>query len=79
LITRGYFRRQHPHWEQARLVAYSAAHAMGGKRQPPKITNWLPFPWEKSEAKLPDKDWVENERKRLKKMNLKNLKAKGKN
>ena len=29
LITRGYFRRYHPGWEQARLIAYNAAHAFG--------------------------------------------------
>ena len=44
LITRGYFRRHHPGWEQARLIAYHAAHAMGGKHQPPPVTQWLKFP-----------------------------------
>ena len=46
LITRGYFRRHHPGWEQARLIAYNAAHAMGAKN-PPTVTQWLQFPWEK--------------------------------
>ena len=47
LITRGYFKRYHPAWEQARLIAYNAAHCMGSKNAP-VITQWLKFPWEKS-------------------------------
>ena len=46
LITRGYFKRHHPGWEQARLIAYNAAYCMGSKNAP-IVTQWLPFPWEK--------------------------------
>ena len=64
LITRGYFRRYHPGWEQSRLIAYHAAHAFGSKHQPPPITQWLPFPWEKSEA--PSDDEVNEIREEIK-------------
>ena len=63
LITRGYFRRHHPGWEQARLIAYHAAHAMGGKHQPPPVTHWLKFPWEKDD--LPSDDEVNEMRELL--------------
>ena len=58
LITRGYFKRYHPGWEQARLIAYHAAHAFGSKHQPPPVTQWLPFPWEKAVTELPSDDEV---------------------
>ena len=64
LITRGYFRRYHPGWEQSRLIAYHAAHAFGSKHQPPPITQWLPFPWEKSKA--PSDDEVNEIREEIK-------------
>ena len=63
LITRGYWKRYHPGWEQARLIAYYAAHAMGCKHQPPPITQWMPFPWEKPD--LPNDDEVEEMRARI--------------
>ena len=51
LIDRGYRRRHRANWEQARLIAYCAAHAMGGKNIP-TIEKWMPLPWEKA-APLP--------------------------
>ncbi len=63
LITRGYLRRHRPGWEQARLIAYHAAHAMGGKHQPPPVTQWLKFPWEKDD--LPSDDEVNEMRELL--------------
>jgi hypothetical protein len=48
LITRGYFRRYHPGWEQARFIGYHAAHAMGSRTPPPPPSQWFPLPWEKS-------------------------------
>ena len=47
LITRGYFRRYHSGWEQARLVAYNAHYCMGSKNTPPTVNEWIKFPWEK--------------------------------
>jgi hypothetical protein len=47
LITRGYFRRHHPGWEQARLIAYNAHYCMGSKQTPPTVQEWLPLPWER--------------------------------
>ena len=71
LIIRGYLKRYHPGWEQARLVAYNAAHAMGGKHQPPPITQWISFPWEKhiNDADLPTDDVVDEIRAELQKQN----------
>ena len=63
LISRGYFRRQHAGWEQARLVAYNAHYAMGCKNTPPSVSEWLPFPWEKDE--LPSDEEIEETRKLL--------------
>ena len=70
LIKRGYFRRYHPEWEMARLIAHQVHYCMG---VPPGKTakepsEWVPFPWErkstKSEGDMPDK----NERKRMQQM-----------
>lgn len=65
LITRGYFRRYHPGWEQARLIAYHAAHAFGCKHTPPPPTQWLPYPWEKAE--MPSDDEVNEIREAIRK------------
>ena len=51
LIDRGYRRRHRADWEQARLIAYCAAHAMGGQNIP-TIEKWMPLPWEQA-APLP--------------------------
>ena len=63
-ITRGYFRRYHPGWEQARLIAYNAAHCMGAKN-PPTITQWLKFPWERDHAEEISDDEVNEIRKQI--------------
>ena len=58
-IIRGYNNRQHPGWEQARLVAYNAHYCMGvGKGQTaPTVTEWIKFPWEKEDvAPISDED-----------------------
>lgn len=65
LIIRGYFRRYHPGWEQARLIAYNAAHCMGAKN-PPTITQWLKFPWEHEHAEEISDDEVNEIRKQIK-------------
>ena len=64
LITRGYFRRYHPGWEQARLIAYNAAHCMGAKN-PPTITQWLKFPWERDHVEEISDDEVNEIRKQI--------------
>lgn len=69
LIIRGYSRRHHPGWEQARLVAYNAAHCMGSKHQPPPVDQWLPFSWEKPD--LPSDDIVNEMRRKLQAENTK--------
>jgi hypothetical protein len=71
LIIRGYFCRHHSGWEQARLIAYNAAHCMGGKHQPPPITSWLKFPWEKECIDLPSNDEIEEIRRNLQQQNAK--------
>lgn len=55
LITRGYFRRYHPSWEQARLIAHQVHYCMGlPKGQIAKTpTEFIPFPWEKEEDNMP--------------------------
>jgi hypothetical protein len=50
LITRGYFRRHHPGWEQVRLIAYNAHYCMGSKDPVPLVDEWIKFPWEKEPA-----------------------------
>jgi hypothetical protein len=70
LITRGYFKRYHPAWEQARLIAYNAAHCMGSKNAP-VITQWLKFPWETShDTELSDEE-VNEMREMIRKENEK--------
>ena len=64
LIARGYFRRYHPGWEQARLIAYNAAHCMGAKN-PQTITQWLKFPWERDHAEEISDDVVNEIRKQI--------------
>lgn len=62
LIIRGYCKRIQTEWEQARFVAYSAAHCMGSKETPPTQTEWYPFPWEKKQkyTNIPTKDEIED-------------------
>jgi hypothetical protein len=49
LIARGYFKRKHSDWEQARFIAYHVRYCMGAKKDEvvPTIERWYPFPWEK--------------------------------
>jgi hypothetical protein len=67
LITRGYFRRHHPGWEQARFIAYHAAHCMGSKHTPPPVSQWWPLPWEKDD--LPNDDEVNEMREKIRREN----------
>lgn len=69
LIIRGYSNRNHSGWEQARLVAYNAAHCMGSKHQPQSINQWLTFPWEKAHIELPTDEEVNETREKLQRMN----------
>ena len=48
-IIRGYHNRHHAGWEQARLVAYNAHYCMGSKDPVPTVTEWIKFPWEKTD------------------------------
>lgn len=48
-IIRGYNNRHHHGWEQARLVAYNAHYCMGSKDPVPTVTEWIKFPWEKTD------------------------------
>lgn len=51
LIVRGYFKRHHYGWEQARFVAYHVRYCMGVKKDEvvPTIEKWHPFPWEQEQ------------------------------
>lgn len=73
LITRGYFRRHHPGWEQARLIAYHAAYCMGSKNAPP-ITQWLKFQWEQDHDTLLTDEEAEEIRQELQRANAKIVK-----
>lgn len=65
LISKGYLKRHHPGWEQARLVAYNACFSMSTKTPPP-ITDWLSFPWEKNDvADIPDDEEIQKIRERI--------------
>lgn len=59
LISRGYQKRQHPAWEQARLMAYCAAHAMGSKEPPPPPKDWIRFPWESETRAISEEEEAE--------------------
>lgn len=63
LIIRGYQRRQHSGWEQARLIAYNARFCMGANN-PPTPLEWLPFPWEREP--LPTDDEINELRELIK-------------
>ena len=65
LITSGYYRRYHPSWEQARMIAHQVHYAMGcPKGQTPKTPEeWLPFPWDPKESAADD-DYDDDEIKR---------------
>lgn len=73
-IIRGYYRRFRSGWEQARLVAYCAAHCMGSKETPPSVEEWIKFPWqdeiEEKEITLEEyddlQDMIRAENERLK-------------
>lgn len=75
LITRGYFRRYHAGWEQARLVAYNAHYCMGSKNTPPTVQEWLPLPWEREASDpLLSEDEVEELRREIQRENERNAK-----
>lgn len=69
LITSGYFRRYHPAWEQARMIAHQVHYAMGcPKGESPKTPEeWVPFPWDPKESAADD-DYDEDEVKRQRKL-----------
>ena len=79
LIIRGYCKRIQASWEQARLVAYSAAHCMGCKETPPTQSEWYPFPWEKNKkfTGLPTDDEIEDGLQEIAAINAK-IKEQGK-
>jgi hypothetical protein len=69
LITSGYFRRYHPAWEQARMIAHQVHYAMGcPKGESPKTPEeWVPFPWDPKESAADD-DYDDDEVKRQREM-----------
>lgn len=75
LIIRGYYNRQHPAWERARLIAYQSAFAFGSKNTPPPVNEWLPFPWEHLKEDPLDEDEIEEIRQRIREENKKNDKS----
>lgn len=83
LISRGYVRRYHPGWEQARLIAYHVRYCMGlsnGETAKP-LDEWLTFPWEKigdtvSPADLPTEREIEELRQLMIAENAEREKAK---
>lgn len=66
LITSGYYRRYHPSWEQARMIAHQVHYAMGcPKGQTPKTPEeWVPFPWDPEDSGGADDDYDDDEIKR---------------
>lgn len=78
LTSRGYFRRFHASWEQARLIAYHVNYCMGvGKGETVPIQQeWLPFPWEKKEDARPiseeEEQRIREELQRLRYLNKMN-------
>ena len=72
LIIRGYFKRLHPGWEQARLIAHQVHYAMGcPKDETPKTPGeWLPFTWDtKNDTDDYDDDEIKRQREILQKYN----------
>jgi len=75
LIIRGYYSRQHPAWERARLIAYQSAFAFGSKNTPPPVNEWLPFPWENVKEDPLDEEEIEAIRQSIRMENEKNGKS----
>ena len=74
-ITRGYFRRYHPMYDAARLIAHQTHYCMGvPKGQSAKTPReWLPFSWEQTEGReisdLPSADEIERLRREMREYN----------
>lgn len=71
-ITRGYFRRYHPMYDAARIVAHQVHYCMGvPKGQSPKTPyEWLPFTWERTDnngepSDLPSTEEIERLRQEM--------------
>ena len=79
LIKRGYFRRFHPQWEMARLIAHQVHYCMGlaNNESPKTPSEWLPFSWEHTEdgetiaEPIPDEEEVERLRQIMRDENAK--------
>lgn len=69
-IIRGYNRRHHHGWEQARLVAYNVHYCMGVPQghNIPTISEWIKFPWEKRDDGEPSDMPDDAEVQRLRQM-----------
>lgn len=71
-ITRGYFRRYHPMYDAARLVAHQAHYCMGVPKgqsaKPPR--EWLPFTWEQTDSREPSDLMTSDEIVRLRRKML---------
>lgn len=74
LITRGYFRRYHPMYDAARLIAHQTHYCMGvPKGQTAKAPReWLPFSWEQertASGDLPTQEEIEQLRREMQQYN----------
>lgn len=75
LIMRGYFRRHHPMYDAARLIAHQAHYCMGVARGQRVKTpqEWLPFSWERgttqTDSDLPTDEEIEQMRRMMQEEN----------
>jgi hypothetical protein len=66
-IRNGYFKRHHPAWEQARLIAYYVRYCMGLAQgeSPLTVKQFMPFSWESEKTVSRGPQLSEDERKQL--------------
>ena len=69
-VIRGYNARHHQGWEQARLVAHQVHYCMGVKQgeTAKTATEWITFPWERTQDGEPADLPSDAEVKRLRQM-----------
>ena len=70
LIRRGYFGRYHQQWEMARMIAHQVHYCMGVKQgeTAKTATEWITFPWERTQDGEPTDLPSDAEVKRLRQM-----------
>lgn len=76
MITRGYFRRYHPGWEQARLVAHQVHYCMGVSKGDVAKTpqELIPFNWEQKPVVQVSQDEIEELQAEIAAINSQNKK-----